>query len=343
MPAEWSPHEATWLSWPHNPDTWPGVLPAAETAMADVVAALAPHERVHINVRDESHAARVGGLLSGRCEGSRISLEPIATDDAWIRDYGAIIVRADDSPSGFAAVDFDYNAWGGKYPPYDHDRAVARRMAERLGLPRLASPMVLEGGSVDANGEGLGLVTEQCLLNPNRNPSMGQGDIESRLAELLGLDELIWLGEGVIGDDTDGHIDNLARFVSPRRVVTVVAPDPADPNHEALAENRRRLEAFRDGGGRGLEVVELPVPPPVSRDGVPLPASYANFYIANGVVLVPAYGGEPDEIAQRVIGDCFPDRQVVPIDCRALVVGLGAVHCLTQQIPVMVRGFEHGA
>ena len=340
MPAEWSPHEATWISWPHNPETWPGVIEAAEAAMADVVASLAPHEHVHINVLDDAHAQHVAGLLAGRAENGRFSLQVIATDDAWIRDYGAIVVGAEDAPTGFAAVDFDYNAWGGKYPPFDRDQAVAAAMAERLGLPRIRSAMVLEGGSVDVNGEGLALVTEQCLLNPNRNPAMSRSEIESNLAELLGARELIWLGEGLIGDDTDGHIDNLARFVATRRVVTVVASDLSDANHAALAENRRRLESFRDSDGRALEIVELPVPAPVLRHGAPLPASYANFYIANGVVLVPAYGGEPDEIAAGVIADCFPDRRVVPIDCRSLIVGLGALHCLTQQIPVMVRGFE---
>jgi agmatine deiminase len=340
MPAEWSPHLATWISWPHNRDTWPGVLEGAEAAMTEAVAALTPHEHVHINVLDAEHGRRVASLLEGRAAPDRFSLEPIATDDAWIRDYGAIIVRDDDSPAGFSAIDFDYNAWGNKYPPFDRDRAVAAGMAGRLGLPRVASRMVLEGGSVDVNGDGLGLVTEQCLLNPNRNPSMRRGQIESELAALLGLSELIWLGDGVIGDDTDGHIDNLARFVAPRRVVTVVASSPDDPNHAALAENRRRLDVFRDRRGQGLEVAELPVPPTLAREGQPLPGSYANFYIANGVVLVPAYGGENDAIARAVIADCFPDRQIVPIDCRSLIVGLGALHCLTQQIPVMVRGVE---
>ena len=339
MPAEWSEHHATWISWPHNRETWPGHVDAAEAAMAEFVVALAPHEIVCINVQSEAHGQSVASRLRGRVASDRIRLEQIPTDDAWIRDYGAIVVSDPDAPGGAAAIDFEYNAWGGKYPPYDQDRAVARQMSEKLGLPRIGCPMVLEGGSVEVNGEGLGLVTEQCLLNPNRNPDLDRGEIESRLDELLGLRELVWLGDGVAGDDTDGHIDNLARFFGPLSVVTVVTPDRADPNHAALADNRRRLAEYRDSQGRGLELRELPLPDPVLHDGVRLPASYANFYIANGIVLMPAYGTRTDDRAAGILAECFPGRSVVPIDCRALVVGLGALHCLTQQIPAIVPGF----
>jgi agmatine deiminase len=211
-------------------------------------------------------------------------------------------------------------------------------MAERLGLPRVVAPLVLEGGSVEVNGQGLGLVTEQCLLNPNRNPGLNRAQIEASLADFLGLSELVWLGDGVTGDDTDGHIDNLARFVAPGRVVSIVEPDPADVNHAPLADNLARLSAFRDRAGRGLEVIELPVPAPVLHRGQRLPASYANFYIANGIVLVPAYGGAADARARAILADCFPGRRIEAIDCRALVAGLGALHCLTQQVPVMVSG-----
>ena len=337
MPAEWSPHQATWISWPHNRETWPGVLGAAEQAMAEFVTALAPHERVLINVQDKNAAQRVEQRLAGRVPPEQVSLEILPTDDAWIRDYGAIIVRDDAIEPGFVAVDFDYNAWGGKYPPFENDRAVAKQMAKRLGLTRITSPIVLEGGSVEVNGRGLGLVTEQCLLNPNRNPGLTREDIAAELAEFLGLTELVWLGDGVVGDDTDGHIDNLARFVSSRCVLAIFEPDRADPNHAPLADNLRRLKEFRDSRGRALDIVKLPVPAPIIRDGQRLPASYANFYIGNSIVLVPAYDGPADQIAQGVIGDCFPGRRVQPIDCRALIVGLGALHCLTQQVPVMVR------
>jgi agmatine deiminase len=336
MPAEWSPHQATWISWPHNPDTWPSVLEAARDAMTDAVVALAEHEQVHINVQDEAMAQTVLRRLKGRVPPERVSLERIPTDDAWIRDYGAIIVRDPAAKGGFAACDFDYNAWGGKYPPFDRDQAVARQMAERLGLPILKSELILEGGSVEPNGLGLGLVTEQCLLNPNRNPGVSRAEIEQILGEYLGFDELLWLGDGVVGDDTDGHIDNLARFFATDSVVTIVERDRADPNHAPLADNLARLKAFRDRKGRALEVVELPVPEPVVFKGTRLPASYANFYIANGVVIMPSYKGRHDDRARGVVADCFPGRRVVTVDCRSLVVGLGAFHCLTQQIPVIV-------
>ena len=335
MPAEWSPHEATWISWPHNAETWPGVLGEAEAAMAALVAALAPGEDVYVNVRDEAHARHVGRQLHRHVPPEKLHLERIPTDDAWIRDYGAIIVRSADGGTALA-LDFDYNAWGGKYPPFDQDRAVARRMADRLGYERVAIDMILEGGSVETNGDGLALVTEQCLLNPNRNPSLTRERIETLITRHLGMTEFVWLGSGVSGDDTDGHIDNLARFVDTGRVVTIVSKDRADPDHAPLADNRERLGSFRTRAGRALEVVELPLPEPVVREGQRLPASYANFYIGNEVVLMPAYGGREDDRARGILSECFPGRKVVPIDCRALVVGLGALHCLTQQIPVIV-------
>jgi agmatine deiminase len=306
--------------------------------MTDFVTALAPHEAVHINVEDAAAAAVVARELAGRVPPERVQIERIATDDAWIRDYGAIVVADPGTATGFAAIDFDYNAWGGKYPPYDRDRAVAAQMAERLGLPRHEVPIVLEGGSVDVNGAGLGLVTEQCLLNPNRNPGLGRDEIAAHLTRCLGLKELIWLGDGVVGDDTDGHIDNLARFVDAGLVVAIAERDRADPNHAPLADNLARLRAFRDAAGRALEVVELPMPAPIVHAGQRLPASYANFYIANEIVLVPAYGGRADDAARGILADCFPGRRVQGIDCRPLIVGLGSLHCLTQQVPVMVAG-----
>ena len=234
------------------------------------------------------------------------------------------------------ALDFEFDAWGGKYPPWQRDAAVARSMAEGLGLPRFACPYVLEGGSVDGDGEGTVLTTESCLLNPNRlRPGQGRGreEMERVLAETLGARQVLWLADGIEGDDTDGHIDDLARFVSPGRVVTVTEPNPDHPNARVLAENRRRLTRGRDAAGRSLEVVDLPAAASAAGPHGPVPASYANFYIANAGVLVPVFGQTADREALSLLAACFPDRPILPIPAQSLVEGLGAVHCLTQQEP----------
>lgn len=322
MPPEWAPHEATWLSWPHNQKTWPDGVEGAEAAFVQAVAALVPGETVHINTEDP---ARVRKLLEGRVPMQQVVLEGIPTDDAWIRDYGAIVVR--DEACKRVALDFRFNSWGGKYPPFDRDDAVARRMAERLGLPCVTLDMVLEGGSIDVNGAGTLLTTEQCLLNPNRNPDLSREEIEAHLARYLGARRVVWLGEGVAGDDTDGHVDDIARFVSEDTVVAVVEPNTADANHAPLAENVRRLRAAH------LRVIELPLPPPLHRGDERLPASYANFYIANGVVIVPTFNDPNDRVALNTLADLLPGRQVVGIHAVDLVWGLGTLHCLTQQQP----------
>lgn len=322
MPAEWAPHEATWLSWPHNDKTWLDGPERVEPAFVQAIAALASGETVRINTEDPE---RLRKLLGEHVPMDRVVFETIPTDDAWIRDYGAIVVR--DEAGKRVAIDFRFNSWGGKYPPFDRDDAVARQMAERLGLPCVAVDMVLEGGSIDVNGAGTLLTTEQCLLNPNRNPKLSREEIEARLAQYLGARRVVWLGEGVAGDDTDGHVDDIARFVSQDTVVMVVEPDTADANHAPLAENVRRLRAAH------LRVIELPLPPPLYRGDERLPASYANFYIGNAVVLLPVFGCPEDAAAIEVLAACFPGRRIAPIDSRALVVGLGAFHCLTQQVP----------
>lgn len=328
MPPEWAPHAATWLSWPHNRKTWPEGIEAAEAALVEGAAALAEGERVHINTLD---ATRVGKLFAGRAARERIVLEPIPTNDAWCRDHGAIVVA--DATGARTALDFRFNAWGGKYPPFDLDDAVARRMADALRLPCVSSDMVLEGGAIDVNGAGTLLTTEQCLLNANRNPAMTRGEIEAALARYLGARQVVWLGEGIAGDDTDGHVDDLSRFVAEDVVVTAVEPDPADVNYAPLRDNLERLQRLRLHDGRPVEVIELPMPAPLYRGSERLPASYANFYIANKVVLLPVFGCPQDAVAIEVLAACFPGRRVVPIDSRALVVGLGAFHCLTQQVP----------
>ena len=333
QPAEWARHEATWLSWPHNRDSWPGVFAGVEPAMVEFVRALAACEPAYINVLDADHERHVRKLLAAAVAPERLRLYRFPTNDAWARDHGAIFVTRPAAEEPRLALDFDYNAWGGKYPPFDLDREIGRQMAEALGVPRYAKPgVVLEGGSVDVNGEGALLTTEQCLLNPNRNPTLTRADIEQLLRDCFGVREILWLGEGIEGDDTDGHIDDLTRFVGPTKVVTVVESNRADPNYRPLAANRRLLDTM-SVGGRPLTVIELPCPKPQYLEEQRLPASYANFYVANGAVLVPTFGCRADDEACAILGECFPERRIVPIDCRVLIAGLGALHCLTQQVP----------
>jgi len=333
MPAEWAPHAATWISWPHNAETWPGRLAAAEQAMARAVAALSAGEDVHVNVLDAHHEAEVRARLAAT--GARLAavrFHAVPTDDAWCRDHGAIFVTRSGSNAPLAAVDFGFNAWGGKYPPWARDDAVAAQMAAILGVPRFDGGMVLEGGSVEVNGDGTLLTTEQCLLNPNRNPGLAREDIEGRLCDTLGVRQVLWLGAGIEGDDTDGHVDDVTRFAGRARVLTAVSP-PGTRNHAALIANRERLAGMRLADGTPLQVLELPTPEVEDASGEPLPASYANYYVGNRVLLMPAYDEALDGEAARLIGACFPDRELVAIDCRDLVHGLGALHCLTQQVP----------
>jgi agmatine deiminase len=333
MPPEWAPHQGTWLSWPHNRETWSGCLSEAEAALTLAVAALAESETVHINVLDAAHRTAVAARFAKTVAPGRVQFHLIPTNDAWCRDHGAIF--AFDSNDALVALDFRFNAWGEKYRPFDADDAAAARMADALGVRTVRVDRVLEGGSIDVNGAGAVLTTEQCLLNPNRNPQMTRHDIEAMLARYLGTPDVCWLGDGIVGDDTDGHIDDLTRFVDETTLVTVVEPNTRDANHAALAENRKRLDELRLTDGRALSVVELPMPSPlIHGDRGRLPASYANFYIGNDVLLLPVFDAPQDAQAIDVLSNCFRSRRVVPIDCRALVVGLGTLHCLTQQVPV---------
>jgi agmatine deiminase len=332
MPAEWAPHEATWLSWPHNVETWPAGLAAAEAAMVDVVHALAAVEHVHINVLGHDHEQHVAGLLARVAAAGAVTFHHIPTNDAWMRDHGAIVTLSSDGAER-VALDFDYNAWGAKYPPFELDQRVASCMAAALGIDVVRPGMVLEGGSIDVNGVGAVLTTEQCLLNPNRNPALTRAEIESTLRRTLGVAEILWLGDGIEGDDTDGHVDDITRFVAPGIVVTAVERNERDPNFAPLEANRRMLETLRVADAGRLEVVELPMPEPLYSAGQRLPASYANFYIANELVLLPVFACAADDHAAGVLRSCFPGRRVVGVDARALVQGLGAIHCLTQQIP----------
>lgn len=336
MPAEWAPHQATWISWPHKRESWPGNFEAVAPVMVQAVSALARSELVRINVLDECHEAEVQTLLEGHVPSQRVAFHRISTNDAWCRDHGAIIVTRPESRGNprALALDFRFNSWGGKYPPFDLDDAVPPKMAEILGTPCARVDMVLEGGSIDVNGKGVLLTTEQCLLHPNRNPDLDKQTIEQNLQDHLGVRQILWLGDGIVGDDTDGHIDDITRFVAEDTVVTVVETDMSDENHLPLAENRARLDTFRSTRGLPLKVIELSMPRPVLWKGDRLPASYANFYIGNSVVLMPFFNDPGDEPNRRVLATCFPGKEVIGIDCRDLVLGLGTFHCLTQQVPV---------
>ena len=335
MPAEWEAHRGTWLSWPHKEASWPGGFEPIPGIFAQIVGHLVPHEEVHINAGDaELEASARDVLRAADISTSRVFFHRHPTDDAWCRDHGPIFVQRRDGPGPEPVIlDWGYNAWGGKYPPYDQDDVVPTRIAKELALPVIAPGIVLEGGSIDVNGAGTLLTTEQCLLNPNRNPQLTRAEIEAALGHFLGARHILWLGQGIEGDDTDGHIDDLTRFVDPVTVVTVVEEDPRDANYEPLRANLERLREMTDQDGASLRVVTLPMPPPLYREGQRLPASYANFYIGNGAVLMPGFEPGRDARAQAVLQDLFPTRPVAVIDCIDLVWGLGAIHCVTQQWP----------
>ncbi|HUR94865.1 MAG TPA: agmatine deiminase family protein [Gemmatimonadales bacterium] len=335
MPAEWAPHRGTWLSWPHKEGSWPGNFGPIPAVFASMVRALADHEEVHINVAGPAMERSVRTLLADTGAGSgNVLFHYNPTNDAWCRDHGPIFVQREiGGRREQAIVDWGYNAWGGKYPPYDLDDVIPTRIGAELGLPVFHPGIVMEGGSIDVNGRGTLLTTEACLLNPNRNPHLARGEIETYLRDYLGVTKVLWLGDGIAGDDTDGHVDDLSRFVDEATVATVVESDPADENYEPLQENLERLRAMTDQDGRPLRIVPLPMPRAIAREGQRLPASYANFYIANGVVLVPTYDPPRDEEALATLRDLFPDRELVGIDCTDLVWGLGAFHCVTQQWP----------
>ena len=333
MPAEWEPHAATWLSWPHKEESWPGNFAPIPGIFAEMVAALAPGEQVRINVGTVDLEESARAALRARGVGNHPSVRffRVPTNDAWVRDHGPIFVVNDRGES--AITRWGYNAWGGKYPPWDLDEQVPGRLAEILGLHRFDGGMILEGGSIDVDGRGTLLTTEACLLNPNRNPHLSRDDIERRLRDFLGVRKILWLGDGILGDDTDGHVDDLTRFVAPATVVTVVEEDPDDANYLPLRENLARLRSMTDSDGRALEVVTLPMPPPLTYEDTRLPASYANFYVGNAAVLVPSFGHDRDRLVCETLARLFPGRRITPIRASELVWGLGAFHCLTQQEP----------
>ena len=341
MPAEWHPHEATWLTWPKDPETWPDRVPQVEEIYLNMIAALAPHEIVNLLVDDEDTEAAIRARVSS-ATAAQIHFHHIQTVDSWIRDYGPNFVAA---YGEVAFNDWIFNAWGNKYEALKEDDSVPRRLEPFLKLKRFSPGIVMEGGSIEVNGRACVLTTEQCLLNPNRNPELSRGQIEMYLKEYLGVLKVLWLGEGIVGDDTDGHIDDIARFVASNVIVCAVEDDPQDANYELLQDNLKRLRAMTDAHGRPFEIVTLPMPGIVggtstsTRDLDRLPASYANFYIANNVVLAPVFGHANDTRAVETLQKVLPTRQVVPINCEPLVWGMGTIHCVTQQQPSpFIRG-----
>jgi len=317
MPAEFEPHAATWLAWPHNPETWPDCLEAAEREFAKLVAELITSEPVHVLAQNEAHRDHVAKQIRG---GAEIHIVP--SDDSWMRDIGPTFVRDADE---LVALDWTFNSWGGKYPPWERDDAVASAVAALAGTRCLRPELVLEGGSLEVDGRGTLLATRSSLLDPKRNAALGQAELERTLGMLLGVQHVIWLEAQLAGDDTDAHIDNIARFVAPNRVA--YAHDPA------LAGVEHSLRAARDAHGQTLDLVPLPMPPRIETDDGPLPASYANFYIANRIVCVPQFEEATDREALSILSELFPDRDVLGIPSRSLVRGLGSLHCLTQQQP----------
>ncbi|MGA2653736.1 MAG: agmatine deiminase family protein [Terracidiphilus sp.] len=344
MPAEWEPHEATWLAWPHNPEDWPGKFQPIPWVYAEIVRLLAARERVHILVDDLKSEARARSILARAVANlDQVSFHAWPTDRVWTRDSGPIFVR--NAEGRVAVTNWRFNAWA-KYDDWQLDDQVPGRVTGLLGVPEWQPEielkngakhrLVLEGGSIDTNGEGILLTTEECLLSEvqQRNPGVSREELDQAFHDYLGIDQVIWLGRGVAGDDTHGHVDDISRFVGPETIVTAVEPDTKDANHEPLEENLQRLKAARTLDGKQFTVVELPLPRPVVFRGRRLPASYANFYIANGLVLVPTFHDPNDRVALNILAGVFPDREVIGIHSVDLVWGLGTLHCMTQQQPV---------
>ena len=336
MPAEWEPHAATWFTWP-RPDgiSFPDKYDTVPPVYAELIRHLTQVEEVNINVWDAEMESLVRDLLKKYgTQLERVRFHHFPAYEPWCRDHGPIFVtRERDGKLERAVVDWDYNAWGNKYPPFDLDDAVPQHVAKLRALPLFSPDIVMEGGSIEVNGRGTVLTTEACLLNPNRNPQLNKSQIEQYLKDYLGVSNVLWLGEGIVGDDTDGHIDDITRFVNPTTVVTVVEEDPADANYHLLQENLKRLRGFCDQDSNPFKIVELPIPGVVEHEGQRLPASYANFYIANELVLVPTYRHANDKKALTILQNEFPDRRVVGVDSTELIWGLGSFHCITQQEP----------
>lgn len=334
FPAEFAQHRATWLSWPHKEASWPGKIHTIFEPYAKFVRYLSHSEKVCINVADNamkesalSHIRNTDAVMEN------ISFYFHPTNDAWCRDHGPAFLVNDAAEQRKVIVDWNYNAWGGKYPPFDLDDVIPTLIGKELGLPVYYPGIIMEGGSVDFNGKGTLMTSKQCLLNENRNPHLEQGQIEQYLYDYYGVEQVLWVDEGIVGDDTDGHIDDTVRFVNEDTVITVVEHRKDDENYEILQQNLRQLKAMRLLNGKQLNIIELPMPDPVIWEEQRLPASYGNFYICNRYVIVPTFRQEKDDVVCNIIQNAFPRHEVVGIDSTDIIWGLGSFHCLSQQEP----------
>jgi agmatine deiminase len=336
MPAEWEPHVGTWFTWPRSDGiSFPERYDSVPPVYAELIRQLVQVEEVNINVWNAEMEQWVRSfLIRQNTPLHRVHFHHFPAYEPWCRDHGPIfLVRNVNGVRSRAIVDWGYNAWGNKYPPYDLDDAIPQHVAALRKVPLFSPDMILEGGSIDVDGQGSLLTTEACLLNPNRNPDLTKAEIEHYLRDYLGVKNILWLGEGIVGDDTDGHVDDITRFLSAGKVLTVVEEDPADDNYQLLQDNLQRLRTFRDAFGQPFRIVTLPMPGFVSFEGQRLPASYANFYIANRLVLVPIYNMPNDTRALDILQREFPTRRVVGVDSTQLIWGLGSFHCISQQEP----------
>lgn len=334
FPAEFALHRATWLSWPHKEASWPGKIHTIFPSYTQFIKELTRGERVCINVRDEAmQQFAMEELAKTGADFSKIDFYLHPTNDAWCRDHGPAFLINPTAAQPKAIVDWNYNAWGNKYPPYDLDDVIPTRIAEKLGLPVFYPGIIMEGGSVEFNGKGTVMTSTACLLNKNRNPHLNQSQIEQYLCDYYGMDQVLWVDEGIVGDDTDGHIDDTVRFVNDDTVITVIEENKNDENYSLLQHNLKQLQAMRLLNGNQLNIVELPMPEELIYEEQRLPCSYANFYIANESVIVPTFRSKRDEKALRIIEACFPGRRTIGIDSTDIIWGLGSFHCLSQQEP----------
>ena len=333
FPAEFAQHSATWLSWPHKEASWPGKIETIYPVYCEFIKRVAEGEKVKINVAHEAMKKNaISHLEKAKANFNNIEFFFHPTNDAWCRDHGpAFLIHPTEKKK--MIVDWGHNAWGGKYPPFDLDDVIPSLIADHYKIPVVHPGIVMEGGSVEFNGRGTLLTTTSCLLNPNRNPSLNQKQIEQYLSDYYGVTNILWLGDGIVGDDTDGHIDDLTRFVNEDTVVTVVEHSKNDENYETLQENLKTLSTLRLESGKQINIIELPMPSKIIYEDMRLPAAYANFYICNNYVIVPTYRDKNDEKALDTLQQCFPSRKVIGLDSWDIIWGLGSFHCLSQQEP----------